>query len=354
MKKLPIVLPPDIVSECWTIYKMAIIQTHPNVEEWIASKKLDVFFDAKYRPFYAKYGENGTMYPLSHFHDILNYGEVPIHDPDDIIDRIQREIEDGRYIVVDLNFTTLTGDTDHDAPYIHEILIYGYDQERRIFYYGGAEERELPYDLFAENFAFVWEFYRDHPERRYIRRMWHFPVTSIGLNLEYNNDNAGYELLRKLEREQKVGTQIEYRYNAAGEKEEEFVNHFGIYALLFLRDKLVQMTEDSPSEEIVHNIMLSILKLCEHRALLLRSMNWFIARNGFLERAETAGPMRAACGRYENCVSKMKIVYFLYLKYMQKGDAGILHKLVDRLQVQYRLEYEALDGFLKTARAFYY
>ena len=52
MKKLPVVLPPNIVSECWNVYKMAVIQTHPNVEEWLASKRLDVFMDAENRQLY--------------------------------------------------------------------------------------------------------------------------------------------------------------------------------------------------------------------------------------------------------------------------------------------------------------
>lgn len=116
MKKLPVVLPPNIVSECWNVYKMAVIQTHPNVEEWLASKRLDVFLDAENRPLYGEYGENGAMYPLSYFNDILQYHEVSIASPDDIVERVEREIDQDHYLVVDLNFTTLMGDTAHEAP----------------------------------------------------------------------------------------------------------------------------------------------------------------------------------------------------------------------------------------------
>ncbi len=354
MKKLPIVLPPDIVSECWTIYKMAVIQTHPNVEEWLASKKLDVFLYGKNRPFFGEFGECGAMYPLSYFNDILQCHEVTIANPGDIVEVVEREIDQGHYLVVDLNFTTLMHDTAHEAPYIHEILIYGYDEERKVFYYGGAEEDELAYDVFLENFTSVWELYRGDDKRRYTRRLWHFPVTSISLRLDYHNDNACFDLLRKIEREWKVGTSTETRYTATGDIEEQSTYHTGIYALLFLRDQLTGMLEQSPSDQDCYNAMLTILKLCEHRALLLRSMAWFINRNGLLEREDSAEPIRAAYERYSRCVDEMTITRLNFLKYLETKNAATLQKVIDRLHVQYTLEYGALEQFLQTAKEFYH
>ncbi|MBC8542275.1 hypothetical protein [Bianquea renquensis] len=354
MKKLPVVLPPNIVSECWNVYKMAVIQTHPNVEEWLASKRLDVFLDAENRPLYGEYGENGAMYPLSYFNDILQYHEVSIASPDDIVERVEREIDQDHYLVVDLNFTTLMGDTAHEAPYIHEILIYGYDEKRKVLYYGGAEEDELAYDVFQENFASVWELYRRDAKRRYWRRMWHFPVTSLSLRLDYHNDNACFDLLRKIEREWKSGTFTETRYTATGDIEKQCTCHTGIYALLYLRDQLIAMLGQSPSEQDRYNGMLTILKFCEHRAMLLKSMAWFINRNGFLEREDSAEPMRAAYARYERCVDEMTISRLNYMKYMETKNSATLQKVIDRLHVQYTLEYGALEQFLQTAKAFYH
>ena len=104
---------------------LSLIHIYPRIEEWFASKRLDVFLSEN--GVHSCFGENGEMYPLSYFGDILQISEVQEPKPGDILDRIEREIDEGRYIIIYLNFTTLLNDTEHEAPYIHEVLIYGYD-----------------------------------------------------------------------------------------------------------------------------------------------------------------------------------------------------------------------------------
>lgn len=353
MHKLPVALRPEIVSECWTFYKMAVIQTHPRVEEWFASKRLDVFLSGD--GFHSCFGENGEMYPLSYFGDILHISEVQEPKPTDILERIEREIDEGRYIIIYLNFTTLLNDTEHEAPYIHEALIYGYDETQRIFYYAhGGKECEIAYDLLLANYTSVWELFRGSPELRYFRRMWYFLVTRLSLNLDYRNDNAGYDFLRKIEREWRVGTVIKNGYSKLGEEENQIVYHCGIYTLLALRDKLIQMQTQSPTDEEHHAYSLIILKFCEHRSILLRSMAWFLDHTGFLNAEKTAVPMRTCYARYEECVYNMKKIHSLSLKYSQTGDPAIHFRMIEYLQAQYALEYEALEAFHQKAKEFYH
>ena len=353
MYKLPVVLQPEIVSECWTFYKMVVIQTHPRIEEWFASKRLDVFLSEN--GVHSCFGENGEMYPLSYFGDILQISEVQEPKPGDILDRIEREIDEGRYIIIYLNFTTLLNDTEHEAPYIHEVLIYGYDETKRIFYCAnGGKEYEIVYDLLLENYTSVWELFRESPELRYSRRMWYFLVTRISLNIDYRNDNACYDFLRKIEREWKVGTVIKNGYSKQGERGDPIVYHCGIYTLLALRHKLIQMATLSPEAEEHHTYSLILLKFCEHRSILLRSMAWFLHHTGFLNAEETAVPMRTCYAQYEECVSQMKKIHSLSLKYSQTGDTAIYLRIIDYLQAQYALEYEALEAFHKKAIEFYH
>ncbi len=353
MRKLPVVLQSEIVSECWTFYKMAVIQTHPRLEEWFASKRLDVFLSENGS--HSCFGEYGAMYPLSYYGDILHISEVQDPNPIHIVDRIERGIDAGQYTIVYLNFTTLFNDTMHESPYIHEMLIYGYDESRRVFYCAHVgKEYELAYDLFLENYTGVWDLFRREPELLFPRRMWYFLVTSISLNLDYHNDNACYDFLKKVEREWKVGTVIKNEYSKWGEKENQIVYHCGIYALLALRDKLLWMRTQSPTTDECYTYSLIILKFCEHRSILLRSMAWFMEHNGFLNEEKTAVPMRACYGRYEKCVIRMKKIHALFLKYSLVKSPAICIRVIDCLQAQYALEYEALEAFYQKAIEFYH
>lgn len=80
--------------------------------------------------------------------NLFNISEVQEPRSANILGRIEQEIDEGRYIIIYLNFTTLLNDTEHEAPYIHEALIYGYDEMKRIFYYAyGGKACQIVYDL---------------------------------------------------------------------------------------------------------------------------------------------------------------------------------------------------------------
>ena len=64
--------------------------------------------------------------------------------------------------------------------------------------------------------------------------------------------------------------------------------------------------------------------------------------------------MRACYAQYEECVSQMKKIHSLSLKYSQTGDTAIYLRIIDYLQAQYTLEYEALEAFHKKAIEFYH
>lgn len=65
-----------INSECWTYYKFAIIQTSDYFETWLTNH-MDLYIDQNAN---AIFGNDGMMYPLSYYSDILNIGEKHILD----------------------------------------------------------------------------------------------------------------------------------------------------------------------------------------------------------------------------------------------------------------------------------
>ena len=74
IKKLPLKKNPIITSECWTYYKMAIIETHANAQAWLASHmKLMSTTDPFAKAFY---GENMCIHNMHYYADILDIEEI--------------------------------------------------------------------------------------------------------------------------------------------------------------------------------------------------------------------------------------------------------------------------------------
>ena len=74
IKELPIVIDTDVMSECWTYCKMAVIQTSPHYMEWLSSH-MNIFMKDYLR---ANFGMNGERHPMNYFNDILAIHEKDI------------------------------------------------------------------------------------------------------------------------------------------------------------------------------------------------------------------------------------------------------------------------------------
>ena len=82
--KLPIKIRPVITSECWTYYKLAIMQTSPEFVPWTVNHmRMYTEFTA-----HSAYGDDGTIYTLEHFNDFLEIedGNLMSVGENDIID----------------------------------------------------------------------------------------------------------------------------------------------------------------------------------------------------------------------------------------------------------------------------
>ncbi len=126
--KLPICTTPLICSECWTYYKLAIIQAYEYGEEWVALN-MNCFYEANGNLFF---GKDGKIYPVDHFISAIESKCFDCQDIDEehIIDFIISEIDKGHYILTYANFRYL-GDSPNKEPWYHELLIHGVRQSTK-------------------------------------------------------------------------------------------------------------------------------------------------------------------------------------------------------------------------------
>ena len=353
MKKLPIAMQTDIVSECWTFYKLAVMETHPRGEEWIASQRMGPFLEEE--GYYCVFGEANEICPLSYYNDILTMAEIPVQSPDMIVELVRQILDEERYVLMDFDVRRLYGGVAEELPIIHETLLYGYDEEKQVFYnpvliHNQWTENELPFDMLKRSFSFVWNFLQDHAEKRLERRKWNFPATSIALNPGYRNDNACYDFIKKLEEEPKVGQVAKSSYTEDGKKEGKgCIVYRGSYVLLALRDRLLPMVKQGMAREDRAMLAMACLKLREHRKLLQRSIDFFIH-----SRRRAGCDTTAMCRcyeRYRECFNEMDILHALSLKYEGTGDENLLRSMTERLEKQYSLEYGVLEDSIEEAKS---
>lgn len=132
-KELPIEINAAIKTECWTFYKMSIIQKIVDYQSWVAIN-LPFFVEGNC---HTSFGRNGEVHFPSEFSAILDVAEVPcsLVCDDRILSELISNIDSGRYMIIYINYNSLFRD-DYSPHRYHEILIYGYKYiDEKLYFY---------------------------------------------------------------------------------------------------------------------------------------------------------------------------------------------------------------------------
>ena len=123
-KILPVKVDTTLKIECWTYYKLAVIETMPNYMNWLSSH-MNIYYAPMGSGIY--FGNCPIPYSTDYYKDILNIEEIDLFEikPQSIIEQIIRSIKNDYYYVLFLR----TAQNEH-----HEAFIYGYDDNNKCFY----------------------------------------------------------------------------------------------------------------------------------------------------------------------------------------------------------------------------
>ena len=72
--RLPIELKTAVITECWTFEKLAVIQSSPLADDWLASH-LSLYMDAEFSCYF---GDGESYYDPAYYRDILRIEELPL------------------------------------------------------------------------------------------------------------------------------------------------------------------------------------------------------------------------------------------------------------------------------------
>lgn len=334
-KQLPIQVDTGIKSECWTSFKLGIILNSRFAAEWI-SCHFDIYMEDNGS---VVFGNNFTIYPLNYFRDILDICEVDIWAEDFgcVVPHIIEQIDRENYVFVDCFMN----------DYVHERLICGYNLESKILYSFFINENwkwekiEIRFEIIEDEFKKAKMFLNENKHDRFMRRNWFYSFTAIKIKDYYRNDNAIFEMLKKIENEIH-GCKIIRNEDAFLQRDENRNVYTGMACLLGVIDVL------ESGSFVTYKLTLALLKLYEHRKMIVKSMGWLL-----YEKKVISSQLEKLMKKYEEATLFFEQLYLISYKNDLKPQADFKSKIIANLHNQYYEEKEILNDFYLEAVKIY-
>lgn len=188
-KKLQICLQPEIRYECWTYQRMAIIRAYPEFNNWFVHHLNNLYITSEYDCDFGWFGKKYNI--VGHYEDILEIDERLYRDYDEtsIISEICRRIDAHTYTIIDIDSSKIY--KHFQETFVVQFLIYGYDDEKRVFYTpspnGGWHEEEISWEDFIEAFKVRKAFTREQKEA--LEQKQHEYYNRVNNIIDYANKN---------------------------------------------------------------------------------------------------------------------------------------------------------------------
>jgi hypothetical protein len=305
------------------------------------------------------FGDGLDRYSMSYY-DILEHQCVPLeqYGAMELIQRFEQWIDEGYYVIVDMNLGDLI--KGYQGFKVHEILLYGYDEQRRIFYSPLQNERngqfetfELEYDRIAPAIESVVAHYREVPEDRFARFFRYFyPLSKLKLNPMRHDDNMFIlRAFKKLQAEYYYSDCREIsRFGRNRDVEEKLVSYTGLGCLIGMKTILSSMikgAETTPPHDPYHNLdkVNNLFILYEHRCIL-RSMFELLREKLDIDNEAYQSAFETYCSG----IASMRESYLLMQKGRISGKLNSLPGIIQRLELIYENDYDSLGIMDRIAR----
>lgn len=334
---LPIDLKPELTTYLFYSTKLCIVQAHPGLREW----QMANFTNIK-----AYYNEkNGNnFFAEEDLEEIFCFERKSAEDMKkvtDILSYTRAALDAGWYVDIHLDEYYLScKDGYHRRHYVHESLVYGYNDDRQtVLAYGFGKNRKMEgYEIPYMEFLYAYEK----------GRIFYFSGAS------YLDDKYPYPVdLRKLcvqEAEEftfsKFKLQLkEYIYPKEKEIVDDDLHIYGIDVIAFIRNCI---RDDNVNAIDFRTFQL----LYEHKKCLLNRLCYLKEKYG---KEELSGIIR----EYKSIVSSYQNIRLVYLRQLKKEkniqqaderitDTGVLKEIEKKLEGLCREERGIIEMVLKT------
>lgn len=335
-----------IVSECWTFEKLAIIQTSPYAEDWLASH-FRLYVDPCFCP---HFGETSELHRPTYYDDILHARQLDYQSftSETIVGAIKEQLEKGRYVSLYSDWSLGEGE-----PRFHELLFYGYDDERQALLAPVLKNRKfrptwIPYDYMASTFPSVLNYFKSDPlKEQHMAVYYQGPMTTYSLRSDYSTDACVYMAMDKIDKEF-YGTMT--TVSIIGDYLSTYdapLYYTGSGCMKAAEQILLWELQGKPFADCFNGIARFLKTMHEHRKLLLLSMK-YVQKKWTIPDSCVGDAIRD----YQGCCDQFQIWYYLGLKYERTADKRILQQMLSDLFSAFSRERRALQLFHHNASGY--
>ena len=336
--KLPINIDEvECVTECWTFNRMAILKTLPYYEDWIASH-YDLHATSNFNFFF---GQN-QIYTPDYYDIILNRKFINLFEltESDVVDRLKDELSKGYYLI--LYFKPLS-----DVEWYHEVLIFGFDDMKKVFHCIGLEkrifqEKEYDYTYMKDALKAVKKHIKENKKGINLGMQFQYALSAFQPKDDYCTDNCVFEAYRKIRNELYGEEGLRHRLTSVGKFQQQAQYYKGICCLDALANMLSKLIVGENIGGGFRGITNAFQKLYEHRYMMIISLKYV------LKNWEKAIKSNAAecISTYEECCNIVEKWVKMAIKYELTTKTEILERILTEIPEVYEREYNCLNEFV--------
>ena len=337
--KLPIHIEDvDSVTDCWIYNRLAIIKISPYYKDWIAS----------HYNLYASSGYNFhfgdvCLYPPAYHEEILQRKPIRVLDfsPENIIKKLKEYLKNGYYIIMHIK-------PYEEYDYFHEVLFYGFDDEKELFMTLGLQNRifqtlMFPYSYIEDTIKEIQHYYLSNEKLGMeLALNYQYPATALKLNPSYKPDNCVFEAYFKLKRELNGELHEVHGLSDFADYRSASYVYRGISCLDAFKQMLEKEIKGEKFGEWFRGISSAAKKIFEHRRMLYCSMDYILENwaNAMTDYARTSATEYGKC----NLIAEKWLN--LCLKYEHTQDKDLLKRIVQEVPEVFLKEKKCLEHFI--------
>ncbi len=316
-KILPIDTDPESATYLFYSTKLCIIQTQGRLKEWLLGNFINILLF--YNP-----GNSNNFFLDERMEYIFLFDRKSMEDMravEDIIQYTRRQLEQNLYVNIHLDEFYLCAKDNYDTRhYVHENLIYGYDDREAVFYaYGfGHQQRMETYTISYEEYVMAYEkgrlfYFCGAP---YLDGDYPYPVEMRSLKPDVSREFTRELFLKRLR---------EY----TDPKEDETVEgDLHIYGMNVYRYIIRCLKEGGDHPVDFRTFQL----LQEHKRCILRRVRYLADKYGLQEE------LQSFCKEYSGIAAAYQGFKLIYLKQLlAEGVTGQLGQRVHDRELEEKL-----------------
>ena len=320
-KKLPLKINASVHTECWTYFKLSIIEAYKQGKNWLYSH-MPLYVDGKGCAMFGS-TENKVL-GMKYFSDILTFEKVDYWaiNPNEIVDTIINCLDEEKYVILYIF-------TPPKFKWPHEYLLFGYDKERQLFLTsltsnnGMFREETISFDDIKKGFSTLKNWYENDKTTIEEKSNWFFLYTTISISNSNTPDWNTTEILLKLLYEANGKGYIELENF---QQDEGYTSHkvfYGFSSLLGMAEHMdglifsKQYIDSQYFIEISDNLVRSLRKIYEYFTIIYESIKTLYLQY-------SSNDIYLCIKSYQQCYSRTKELYLIAIKFRETHNWDLL------------------------------